>query len=110
MASGDVLRPLGSRIACAFVYGSVAREHALSDINLLVVGEVGLADLAPALRRVEARLGREVNVTNYSTREFRKRAAKEHFVSEVLRGPKTFVKGEQRDLDAIIGKPRRPAS
>ncbi|MGQ0714932.1 MAG: nucleotidyltransferase domain-containing protein [Gemmatimonadaceae bacterium] len=108
----EALRPLNSRIACAFVYGSIARgdEHALSDVDLLVVGEVGLADLTPALRRVEARLGREVNVTNYSTRELRKRAAaKEHFVSEVLRRPKTFVKGGQRDLDAITGKPRRPA-
>jgi predicted nucleotidyltransferase len=94
------------------MYGSVARgeEHALSDVDLLVVGELGLADLTSALRRVEGRLGREVNVTTYSTREFRKRAtAKEHFVSEVLRSPKTFVKGEQRDLDAIVGKPRRPA-
>jgi predicted nucleotidyltransferase len=109
----ELLRPLGSRIACAFVYGSVARgeEHARSDIDLLVIGEVGLADLAPPLRRMEARLGREVNVVNYSTREFRKgAAAKEHFVTEVLRGPKTFVKGEQHDLDAIVGKPRRPAS
>lgn len=92
------------------MYGSVAREHARSDIDLLAVGEVGLADLAPALRRVEARLGREVNVTNYSTREFRKRAAaNEHFVTDVLRGPKTFGKGEQDDLEAITGEPRRPA-
>ena len=108
----EALRPLGSRITCAFRHGSVARgeEHALSDVDLLVVGDVGLADLTPALRRLEARLGREVNVTNYSTRELRKRAAaKEHFVSEVLRGPKTFVKGEQRDLDAIIGRTRRSA-
>jgi predicted nucleotidyltransferase len=108
----EVLRPLETRIACAFVYGSVARgeEHALSDVDLLVVGEVGLADLTPPLRRAEARLGREVNVTNYSRREFRKKAAaKDHFLSAVLRGPKTFVTGEQRDVDAIIGKPRRPA-
>jgi predicted nucleotidyltransferase len=109
----DVFRPLESRIACAFVYGSVARgeEHALSDVDLLVVGEVGLADLTPALRRAEARLGREVNVTNYSTREFRKKtAATDHFLSEVLRAPKTFVKGEQRDVDAMTGKPRRPTA
>lgn len=109
----DALRPLGSRIGCAFVYGSVARgdEHARSDVDLLVIGEVGLADLAPALRRVEARLGREVNVVSYAAREFRKRAAvSEHFVTEVLRGPKAFVKGDPHDLDAVIGEPRRPAS
>jgi predicted nucleotidyltransferase len=108
----DVLRSLGSRIACAFVYGSVARgeEHALSDVDMLVVGEIGLTDLSPVLRKAEARLGREVNVTNYSPRELRKKAAaKEHFLTEVLRAPKTFVKGEPHDLDAIVGKPRRPA-
>src|SRR5439155_17802372 len=93
--------------------GSVARsqEHALSDVDLLVVGGVGLAELAPALRKVETRLGREVNMTSYSAREFREKvAAKAHFLSEVLRGPKEFVKGNQRDQDEVIGKPRRPTS
>jgi predicted nucleotidyltransferase len=105
-----ILRPFERRIACAFVYGSIARgeEHARSDIDLLVVGEAGLADLTPALRQAEARLGREVNVTSYSVSEFRRKAAaKEHFSSEVLRGPKQFVKGDQGDVDRLIGKPRR---
>jgi predicted nucleotidyltransferase len=106
----EVLRPLDRRIACAFIYGSVARgdEHAGSDIDLLVVGEVGLADITPALRKAEARLGREVNATSYSTPEFRKKAAgKDHFLLEVLRGRKLFVKGDERDVDDVIGKPRR---
>ena len=109
----DVLAPLQARIDCAFIYGSVARseEHALSDVDLMVIGHVGLAELAPALRKAETRLGREINATSYSTREFRsKAAARDHFLSEVLRGPKEFVKGEQRDLDEIVGKPRRAAS
>ena len=107
----QALKPFAGRIDCAFVYGSVARsrEHALSDVDLLVLGAVGLAEVAPALRKAEARLGREVNVTSYSAHEFGKRvAAKDHFVSEVLRGPKEFLKGNQRDLDEVIGKPRRP--
>jgi len=98
---------------CAFVYGSVARsdEHALSDVDLMVIGDVGLAELAPALRKAETRLGREVNATSYSTREIRSKvAAKDHFLSEVLRGSKQFVKGDQRDLDEIVGKPRRSAA
>jgi len=109
----NVLQPLESRIDYAFVYGSVARgeEHALSDVDLLVVGGVGLADLAPALRRAESRLGREVNVTSYSSGEFRKKAVgKDHFISEVLQGPKQFVKGDQSDVDAMVGKPRRSAA
>jgi predicted nucleotidyltransferase len=105
------LHPFRDRIACAFVYGSVARrqETALSDVDLMVIGTVGLAELAPALRKAEARLGREVNVTNYSPGELRaKAAAKDHFLSAVLQRRKQFVRGSQRDLDAVVGKPRRP--
>jgi hypothetical protein len=73
-----------------------------------VVGDVGLADLTPALRKAEARLGREVNIVSYSTAEFRRRAAaKDHFLSKVLRGRKVFVKGGRRDVDKPIGKPSR---
>jgi predicted nucleotidyltransferase len=109
----EVLAPLQAAIDCAFVYGSLARsdEHALSDVDLMVIGSVGLAELTPALRKAETRLGREVNATSYSTREFRNKvAAKDHFLSEVLSGPRQFVKGDQRDLDEIVGKPRRSAT
>jgi len=108
----EVLAPLQANIDCAFIYGSVARseEHTLSDVDLMVVGSVGLAELTPGLRRAEMRLGREVNATTYSTREFRSKAAKDHFLSEVLSGSKQFVKGDQRELDAIVGKPRRSAA
>ena len=108
----QALEPLWDRIDCAFVYGSVARreEQALSDVDLMVIGSVGLAELAPVLREAESRLGREVNVTNYSVREFRNKVAKDHFLGEVLRNPKEFLKGNQRDLDKIVGKPRRSKS
>ena len=109
----QTLESFRSRIQCAFVYGSVARieEHALSDVDLMVIGSVGLADLAPALRETESQIGREINVTNYSTGEFHEKvAAKDHFLTGVLRGSKEFVQGNQRDLDEIIGRPRRSAS
>lgn len=109
----EVLAPLRAGMDCAFVYGSVARsdEHALSDVDLMVIGSVGLAELTPALRKAETRLGREVNATSYSTRDFQnKAAAKDHSLSDVLKGPKQFVKGDQRDLDEIVGKPRRSAA
>jgi predicted nucleotidyltransferase len=89
------------------VYGSIARheEHATSDVDLMVIGTVGLGDLAPSLRKVEKRVGREVNVTNYSVDEFRKKVAEsDHFLTTILKGSLQFVKGEQRDLDAITGK------
>lgn len=102
-----MLRPFGDKIACAFVYGSVARgeERATSDVDLMVIGELELADLFPSLGKAEKRLGREINVTNYSVDEFRKKASEgNHFLTAVLNGNLQFVKGEQRDLDAIAGK------
>jgi len=102
----QLLEPFGDKITCSVVYGSVARreEHALSDVDLLVIGSVGLAELAPVLRRAEERLGREVNVTCYSVREFRAKVAEgDHFLAAVLRGPKQFVKGDRSDLGEITG-------
>jgi len=107
------LQPFAGRIDCAFVYGSVARgeEHSLSDVDLMTIGSVGLADLAPALRELEDLLGREVNVTVFSRDEFSKTVrAGDHFLTSVLRGSKEFVKGSQRDLEGIVGQPRRPAA
>jgi predicted nucleotidyltransferase len=109
----QMLEPFRSRIDCAFVYGSVARtgEHAVSDVDLMVIGGVGLAALGSALRKAEGQVGRDINVTSYSVREFRnKLAAKDHFLTEVLRGSREFVQGNQRDLDEIIGWPRRATS
>lgn len=107
------LEPLAGRIDCAFVYGSIARgeEHSLSDVDLMTIGSVGLADLAPALRELETRLGREVNVTLFSRDEFREKVRQgDHFLSSVLRQPKEFVKGSQGDLEGIVGKSRRPTT
>jgi predicted nucleotidyltransferase len=101
------LDPFAHKIACAFVYGSIARreEHATSDVNLMVVGNVGLGDLSPWLRKAEKRLGREVNVTNYSLDEFRTKLVEgDLFLTTVLKGSLQFVKGEQRDLNAVAGK------
>lgn len=103
----QTLKPFGDKIACAFVYGSVARsqEHALSDVDLMVIGRAGLADLSPALRKAEAHLGREINVTAYSPREFRDKVkSRDHFLTTVLRGRKQFVKGDRNDLDEVTGQ------
>ena len=71
-------------------------------VDLMVIGNVGLAQLSPVLRKAEKRLGREVNLTDYSIEEFRKKAGEgDHFLTTVLKGGLQFVKGEQSDLDAI---------
>ena len=103
----QLLKPFGNKIQCAFIYGSVARsrEHAMSDVDVMVIGRAGLADLSPALRKAEERLGREVNATIYSPEEFREKVkSQDHFLTTALKGRKHFVRGGQSDLDEIVGK------
>jgi predicted nucleotidyltransferase len=104
----QLLERFKPRVDVAFIYGSLARgeERSTSDVDLLVVGTVGLADLSQVLRKAETRLGREVDLTTYSRSEFKEKVAgDDHFLSEVLRSRKQFVKGGQRDLDELVGKP-----
>jgi hypothetical protein len=77
----------------------------MSDVDLMVIGKAGLADLSPALRKAEQRLGREVNATAYSPEEFREKVkSRDHFLTTILRGRKHFVRGGQSDLDEIVNK------
>jgi predicted nucleotidyltransferase len=110
----DVLRkalaPFAKSIRWAFVYGSFARaaERSPSDVDLMVIGKVGLAEIAPAIRKAEARLGRPVNPTVYTAEEFaRKVEARHHFLQSVLKAPKLFVLGLGDELAAVIGKQPR---
>ncbi|MGA2061721.1 MAG: nucleotidyltransferase domain-containing protein [Thermoguttaceae bacterium] len=87
----DVLReallPLAPDITAAFVHGSVAKslERASSDIDLIVIGSLGLSKLSPVLEAVEEHLGRPINASVYSPQEFSKKIkAKNHFLHAVL--------------------------
>jgi predicted nucleotidyltransferase len=99
------IEPFKDRIQVAFVYGSVARdeERAASDIDLMVIGRVGLSELVPALKDAEDQLGRSVNPSIYPTDEFaRKLAEGHHFLKAVMKGKKLFILGDRHDLDAAL--------
>ena len=102
----DDLRPLAAKLRIAFVYGSIAsgQEQSDSDIDLMVVGRVSPAELALPLRHARELLGREINPTVYSPAEFdKKRAAKDHFLTNVLAKPRLFVIGGKDDLGKAAG-------
>jgi predicted nucleotidyltransferase/DNA-binding HxlR family transcriptional regulator len=92
------------RIRVAFVFGSVARgeEKAGSDVDLMVIGQLGLRDLSRLLSGIEEKIGREVNPHVFHEAEFRKRVrAKEHFVSSVMETPNIFIIGSHHELEAM---------
>jgi len=99
------LNRFGGKIEIAFVYGSVARTEELStsDVDLMIIGDVGLADLVPDLRRAEKDLGREVNPTIYSSEEFLRRHKEgDSFISTVLSDQKIFLNGNDSELEAVV--------
>src|SRR4030043_2096172 len=92
------------RIHVAFVFGSIAsgEEKAGSDVDLMVIGQLGLRDLSRFLSGIEEKIGREVNPHVLREEEFRKRIrAKEHFISSVMETLKIFIIGSQRELEAM---------
>ena len=94
------------RIRLAFVFGSVARgeEMAGSDVDLMVIGQLGLREISRLLSGIEEKIGREINPHVLWEKEFRKRIrVKEHFVSSVMEAPKIFIIGSQRELEAMGG-------
>jgi predicted nucleotidyltransferase len=98
----SALKPYGDQIELVMLYGSVAREeeHASSDVDLMIVGTLQQIDLLPVLRRLEARFRREVNVTLFSPREFRRKLAKgDHFLNSVLKGKTVLLKGSLHELE-----------
>ena len=102
----DVLKSalMDKRIRVAFVFGSIARgdEKAGSDVDLMVIGQLGLRDLSRLLSGIEEKIGREVNPHVLRQEEFKKRVrAREHFVSSVMETPKIFIIGSQRELEAM---------
>jgi predicted nucleotidyltransferase len=108
---GDVLRaslvPLADRINVALIYGSLSRseERKESDVDLVVVGKATFGEIVSALHGAQETIGREVNPTVYPPAEFRSKVkAVNHFLRTVLKGPKVFLIGDERELARLAGK------
>jgi uncharacterized protein len=96
-----ILTPFKKSIQVAFVYGSIARceELSESDVDLMIIGDVTLADLSPALQKAEARLARQVNPTLFSREEFSKKLGQgHHFLKTVMGNDKLFILGNENDV------------
>lgn len=104
---GQVLREelgrLGT-VAWAFVYGSVAAgdEDLLSDLDLMLVGDVNLMALSEVIARLEDQLGRAINYLILSGPELAQRLAEDDpFMANVMAGPKIMLIGEEDGLREV---------
>jgi predicted nucleotidyltransferase len=97
----SALAPLASQITFALVYGSIARgdEDAGSDVDLMIVGSVTLDDVLAQLAPVENAIGRSINPTVYSLKEFKTKIKDgNHFLTSVLHGKKILLIGDEDEL------------
>ena len=122
VGAGDAIRQaftnLGT-ITAAFIYGSFAAGDLdrQSDLDVMMIGQVKLTQLAPVIARLEKDLGRAVNYVCYTPEEWaEKHRAQEPFVTNVLASPKIMLIGGEDALratrttrahQALQGAPRR---
>lgn len=98
----QALRDPGIRFA--FIFGSVASRKARpeSDLDLFVIGDLGLRKLAGQLSGLSDRIGREINPHVMTEGEFtRRRRARDRFVTQVVSSDKTFVIGTEHELEQL---------
>jgi predicted nucleotidyltransferase len=90
-------------IEAAWLYGSFAsgRQDSLSDVDVLIVGVPRAQALAESVRRVERKLGREVNYIVLTREELkRRREEKDPFLEEVWRHKRIALIGSREETDS----------
>jgi predicted nucleotidyltransferase len=102
----EVLRTAltSDKIEFAFVFGSLAQrtERAESDVDLMIIGRIGQRELAPRLRGLTERIGREINPHVFSWDEFARRVAnRDHLLSDVLAHEKIFIIGIESEFAGL---------
>jgi len=104
----DVVRAqfkvLSGRIKVAFIFGSFAegRETSRSDIDIMVIGEASFSEVCEALRPTHEIIGREINPTVYPQKEFKaKLKSGHHFLKSILSAKKTFLVGDENELERL---------
>lgn len=101
----QALAPAAPKLRVAFIFGSIAqgRESAGSDIDLMLIGDLGFSQAVELLHAAQATLGREVNPKVFTASEFTSKAATEAFLGDVLAKPKIFLIGSDHDLGELAG-------
>jgi len=102
----DILRAVlqDDRIQMAFVFGSIAegKETVDSDVDLFIIGNLGLRTVSKLLSGPFRKIGREINPHVMNAKEFRNRIETgEHFISSVIESQKLFIIGSENDLKTM---------
>ena len=89
------------KIKFAMISGRFIRRkpHEASDVDLLVVGEVVLPQLAAVVRNYEAKLEREINYTVMTQEEFKfRKKRRDPFLASILSGSRVMLIGDEEEM------------
>ncbi len=102
----EALAPAAQQVRVAFVFGSMAQGHesSASDVDVMLIGDIGFAETVSLFYPTQAVLGREVNPKVFTREEFSTKATIEPFLRDVLGKPKIFLIGGDRDLAELVGR------
>ncbi|MBU4449857.1 MAG: nucleotidyltransferase domain-containing protein [Actinobacteria bacterium] len=93
-----------SGINKAFIFGSFAdgTQNSLSDIDIIITGDIDEDVLIEKISRLENKFEREINYHIYGEKEFRERRNEENsFISKILSKPVIFLIGENENNTRI---------
>jgi predicted nucleotidyltransferase len=82
----------------AFIFGSYAKgeEKAHSDIDLIIIGNIGLRTLSSVFKNLTEQTQREINPHIYSMKSWKEKLKKkDHFIKSVLNEKKVFLIGDE---------------
>ncbi len=106
---GDLLKktldPWKNKIQFSFIYGSVAKgeEDQNSDIDLLIIGDLGIRDVAHILGSLSHEIRREINPTIYPMREFKKKLKEQNpFIKGLVQESKIWLTGEENEFTKMV--------
>ena len=94
-----------TEIEFAFIFGSFAagKENSHSDIDLMVIGNLGLRNVVSLLSGISEKTGREINPQVISKLEFINRISlNDHFISNVINSDKTFIMGTKDEFTKLV--------
>lgn len=89
------------RIDFTFIYGSFAKgeEEVVSDVDLMIIGDISSIEVAAVLGPLHDVLGREISPVTYTAEEFRaKLINRHHFIDSVTQGSKIFLIGNEDEF------------
>ncbi|MDP2928396.1 MAG: nucleotidyltransferase domain-containing protein [Candidatus Omnitrophota bacterium] len=95
----------GDGVKIAFIYGSYAKEQEslLSDIDLMIIGDLPSKEVSGLLSKPKRELMREINYAVFSQEEFINRLRqKDNFLNSVLKSKKIFIVGGENEFKEFV--------